>query len=216
MGLLRIIASALLLLCFLPATHATADELKEIIAEVQKAHSSLKDYSAHFTQTVESFGKTTEATGTVFVKMPSKMRWDYEKPSQKHLITDGSKLWMHLVAEKQVYIQPIGDSANAYLPLRMLTGKLDFSKDYEAVLLNSTENRHNLRFIPRKEGVGFQNVTIGIDRKSKRIVRFELLDLYGSRTVATLTDIKINVGLKDSLFTYGEQPGVEVIIAPGP
>jgi len=211
----RIITSVLLLICLAPA-HATADELKEIIAEVQKAHSSLKDYSAHFTQTVESFGKTTEAAGMVYIKMPGKMRWDYEKPTKKHLISDGSKLWMHLVAEKQVYIQPLGDSAGANLPLRMLTGKMDFSKDYHASLLNSTENLHNLRLIPIKKGVGFQNVTIAIDRKSKRIVRFELLDLYGSRTVATLTDTKINTGLKDSMFTYRKQPGVEIITAPGP
>ncbi len=215
MRVTKIIATVVLLLSIVWMTSAYANDAQKIIADVQTAHASLKDYRAHFSQNVKSFGKTQEASGTLFIKMPGKMRWDYDKPSQKHLITDGAKLWMHLVAEKQVYVQPLGGSANAYLPLQMLTGKMDFSKDYNATDLGDMDNRHNLRFIPKKQGVGFKSVTIGISKASKRIVRFELLDLYGSHTVVTLSDSKINTGLKDSMFRYQETPGVELIKAPG-
>ncbi len=196
------------------AAVASEADTTQIITEVQKAHASLVDYRAHFTQSVTSFGKKQDAAGTLYIKLPGKMRWDYDNPSKKYLITDGAKLWMHLVDEKQVYVQPLGGSANAYLPLQMLTGKMDFSADYEAADLGDTQDRHNLKFTPKQMKAGFKSVTVGIDKKTKRIVRFELVDLYGSQTVVHLSNAKINTGLADSMFSYHETPGVQVIEAP--
>ncbi|MCZ7582538.1 MAG: outer membrane lipoprotein carrier protein LolA [Deltaproteobacteria bacterium] len=94
----------------------------------RRSYASLKDYEAQFLQETHTARGTRGASGTLYVKVPAKMRWDYAEPEEKHLITDGATSWMVLPGEKQAYTSPLDRSANARVPLQMLTGKLDFKR----------------------------------------------------------------------------------------
>lgn len=208
------ITIALLFFLFGTVSTASADTLDEVIAKVQKTYSALKDYQAGFIQEVTGTVGARGGSGTLYVKTPAKMRWDYVEPTPKQLITDGKTSWMYLPDEKQVYVQPLDAQASAQIPLLMLTGKIDFKKDYDASLLEDQGEQYRIQLKPKKQGVGFDHALVYIDKATTRIARFELFDLYGSKTSIALKDPKINQGLKDSMFVYEKKPGVEELKAP--
>lgn len=212
-----IVVFALLLALGLGAnSFAESVSLDQVISGLRKTHSELRDFQASFTQELHSHGRTERASGTLFMKMPDKMRWDYVAPRAKALITDGVTLWMYLPDDKQVYVQPLERAMNAKIPLQMLTGKLDFAKDYRASLLEDEGGRYRLRFRPRKDGTGFRSVTLSVDKKSYQIVGFELVDLFGTRTVVRLDGIRVDTGLAGVRFRYEDKPGVQVVRIPMP
>jgi len=208
------LSAVFLLAFFVCLAFALEETVENIVSKVQAAYSAMNDYQADFTQEIKTGRGARSASGKLLIKMPGKMRWDYASPVKKHLITDGNTSWMLLPEENQVYVQPLARSASVKVPLQMLTGTLDFEKDYFASLLEEGDGVHRIRINPKKKNMGFDHAVIHIDKKTLRIVRFELLDLYGTRTTVTLKNAGMNRGMKDGLFAYKPKPGIEVIKVP--
>ncbi len=211
-----IVAIFLPFIAFLSTGNASAQSIDDVVKSVQGAHASLKDFKADFTQDIQAAGRNEKASGTLYVKMPGMLRWDYAAPQKKTLITDGKTLWMDLPAQKQVYEQPLEASASARVPLQMLTGRLNFKDDYDAALIEGDANLYGIRLSPKRQGLGFQNAVLWVDRKTFRVIRFEMLDLLNAKTVVSINNAKYNAGLADSLFAFKPAAGVQVIKVPTP
>lgn len=202
------------LVALLVASVAHAQSTDEIAEKIRKAHSSMKDYEATFTQEVTGAGRTQNASGTLYIRVPDQMRWDYLEPKVKSLITDGKTSWMVLPEEKQVYEQPMSEGDSTKTPLGMLTGKLDFRAEYDIERLPDADGRIALRLTPKSEGRGFKEARVEVDAKSFEIQRFRLEDLYGGVTDVRLSNARKNAGLKASLFDFKPEKGFEVVKTP--
>lgn len=204
----------LMVLVLFVAGIAHAQSTDEIVEKIRKAHSSMKDYEATFAQEVTGAGRTQQASGTLYIRIPDQMRWDYLEPKVKSLITDGKTSWMVLPEEKQVYEQPMSESDSARTPLAMLTGKLDFRAEYNVERLPDADGRIALRLTPKSPGRGFKEARVEVDAKSFEIQRFRLEDLYGGTTDVRLSNARKNAGLKPGLFDFKPEKGYEVVKAP--
>lgn len=211
---MRMLPRFLAILILLGASAVHAQSTDEIVEKIRKAHASMKDYEATFTQEVTGAGRTQSASGTLYIRIPDRMRWDYLEPKVKSLITDGKTSWMVLPEEKQVYEQPLSDGDSAKTPLAMLTGKLDFRAEYNIERLSDDEGRISVRLTPKAEGRGFREARVEVDAKSFEIQRFRLEDLYGGVTDVRLTNARKNAGLKASLFDFKPEKGFEVVKTP--
>ena len=65
-------------------------------------------FQGDFVQTYEGGVLRTKTTerGTVAIKRPGRMRFTYTKPEKKEFVSDGTRLYTHLVADKQVIVSP--------------------------------------------------------------------------------------------------------------
>ena len=79
--------SFLLLLCSVlssrrPDVHALA-------AKVDQRYDHMHTLEAQFTETYTGAGMTRTESGTLLLKKPGRMRWDYDQPRPKMFLTDG-------------------------------------------------------------------------------------------------------------------------------
>jgi outer membrane lipoprotein-sorting protein len=107
-----------LALLSLPALIAAAPATSPDLAKVQAHLAAMKSMTAAFTQTDRN-GKML--TGTLSLKRPGKIRFQYEKGVPILIVADGNSLWFVDYSVKQKQRWPIGGS-----PLGVL---LDPSKD---------------------------------------------------------------------------------------
>ena len=79
-----------------------------LAAKVQLRYNGLKDFQGDFVQTYEGGVLRTKTTerGTVAIKRPGRMRFIYTKPERKEFVSDGTRLYTYLVADKQVIVGP--------------------------------------------------------------------------------------------------------------
>src|SRR5438445_12200946 len=64
-------------------------------AKVQKAYIAVKDYQADVTQQTSLKSAVTPGqtmTGKVWIAKPGKMRWEFESPEKKTIVSDGSTM----------------------------------------------------------------------------------------------------------------------------
>src|SRR5262245_58442187 len=106
----------------LAATLAAAPqaEAPEALAKrLQARYDAIKDFTADFTQTYEGGvlrRKTTEA-GTLLIKKPGRMRWEYKTPEEKLFVADGRKMYAWVPADRQVTVSALPASDTPATPI---------------------------------------------------------------------------------------------------
>ncbi|MCK4467734.1 MAG: outer membrane lipoprotein carrier protein LolA, partial [Desulfobacterales bacterium] len=107
-----ILASCLAFILFNPqaakckdASHPLNLSLDEIMDRIENRYAA-KGFSANFSQesTIKAMDITDTASGNLFVMAPGMMRWEYEKPDQQLIITDGKRLWVYRQDDNQVMV----------------------------------------------------------------------------------------------------------------
>lgn len=72
-------------------------------------------------------------SGTLLLRKPGRMRWDYDSPQGKLFISDGKFLWLYTPSTKQVEKMKMKESDDMRAPLAFLLGKLHFDKEFRNV-----------------------------------------------------------------------------------
>jgi outer membrane lipoprotein carrier protein len=73
--------------------------------------------------------KRTES-GTLVLRKPGKMRWDYDQPKGKLFVSDGKYLWLYTPQDNRAEKMKLKASDDLRAPLAFLLGKLNFSKEF--------------------------------------------------------------------------------------
>src|SRR5437773_1250946 len=69
---------------------ATDDNINRIVEGLQTRYGNMKGLAADFTQIYhDRSGRELREQGSLLLKRPGKMRWEYHRPEEKYFITDG-------------------------------------------------------------------------------------------------------------------------------
>src|SRR6266542_2577204 len=88
------------------ASTAAAPEASALAEKVQAYYEKTKDFAASFVQTYtySAAGRSQTSRGTLRVKKPGKLRWDYLDPSKKTIVVNGPRLVQYEPEENQAYV----------------------------------------------------------------------------------------------------------------
>src|SRR6202011_4143087 len=68
--------------------------------------------------------------GTLMLRKPGRMRWDYSQPKGKLFVSDGKNLWLYTPADNRAERMKLQESEDMRAPLAFLLGKLNFEKEF--------------------------------------------------------------------------------------
>jgi len=168
------------------------------LAQVQAHLRGLTTMTAGFAQTDRN-GRTL--TGSLTLKQPGRIRFQYEKNVPLLIVGDGKALTMIDYQVSQVSRWPVGNS-----PLGLL---LDPSKDlsrYAHLVPGAPEGRIVIEGRDPKHPE-FGTITIGFIRMASgpaglALAGWSVLDAQGNRTVTILSDQKFGVAVRDQAFLW--------------
>lgn len=208
----------LMLIIMLFPVSLPAAELKDVVDNLQQRHEKIKDYQADFSQeAVLKLGQTTEkAVGKVYIKKPDMMRWDYDKPRRQQIIINKSEIIIYIPDEKQVMKDraPQGSVNMSSFITNVAKIREDFNIAFYQNKKEPNSGRYFLELTPKKEGMNIAKAVLDVSEKDFLIQKLSITDLQGNITNVSFSDIKIDAGIKDSLFAFKIPKGVEVIERP--
>ena len=177
--------------------------------EERSAHTS--DLVARFSQSYRSgmLGRQVTEHGTVEIKRPGLMRWEYSDPERKLFVCDGRSFYFYVPAEKQVIVSQQDEQRS--LAARLLSGRGGLAGEF-TVSLDSPQEEGVVRLalVPKHEDADLQRAWVDL-LPSGRIRAILLDDLQGNRTSFRFEGVRENTGLKDERFRFQVPKGVEVI-----
>ncbi len=189
-------------------------------AKIQQRYNGIKDIQGDFVQTYEGgvLRTKTSERGTVAIKRPGRMRFVYTKPEKKEFVSDGNRLYAHLVADKQVIVSPAPGPDQGDIPAMFLAGQSDLTRDYSAsfvALPGAAAGLVTLMLIPKKPSAEYESIGIGVDPTTLQIQFLTAVDTQGGRSSFSFTNLKENRGLTDKDFEFRIPRGVEVVTNGG-
>lgn len=203
------------------AATPVAPELKQGIAlatRVQKFYAKTKDFSASFTQSYDylALNRTDERAGTVQVKRPGLVRWEYTKPEAKLLVLDGKDFWQFIAEDNMVMVKRGLQGNEASAAFSFLWGKGDLLAEFDprattlpAGLPASLAAYEALALTPKKPGGSVQRVVFVVGKKGE-VQASVLTDVQGNTNRLVFSDTKVDQQLPAARFTFKPPAGATV------
>ena len=172
----------------------------------------LKGLNGQFSQQVfDPKGKLKEtSSGKVALSAPRLFRWEYQKPYPQLIVADGKTVWIYDPDLQQVTKRPQGvEEQHSPLSALIDPGKLDTQfvvKDDGAA-----QGLNWLVLAPKgnTEDASFRTARLGFG--SAGLVKMQVVDALGQRTVIDFSGWKRNPAFGKDVFRYSPPKGVDVI-----
>lgn len=200
---------------FLPAQLPAQTDVHAIAEKVDQRYNHMQTLQARFSETYSGAGMKRTESGTLELKKPGRMRWDYSEPRPKMFLTDGSTAWFYVPGERQARRAPVKQIEDLRSPLRYLLGKSKLEKEFIGLTVVSDAKPLNagdivLRGVPKgmQERVSQTLLEVTPDGLIARIV---VEEMDGSVTEFRFLQQKENVQVSDQRFKFTPPPGVEVV-----
>jgi len=192
-----------------------AQDVHAIADKVDQRYDHIHTLEARFSETYSGAGMTRTESGTLLLKKPGRMRWDYDRPRPKLFITDGKIAWFYVPGERQARRTPVKQLDDLRSPLRYLLGKTKLKKELDGLSLAPDQKPVSagdvvLRGVPKgmHDRVAQTLLEVSPDGLINRIV---VEELDGSLTEFSFLQQKENVQIPDLRFSFTPPPGVEVV-----
>jgi len=209
------IALYIALLLVVSTAYAAAPDLQTVAKAVDEHYNRLRSLQAEFTEIYRGAGIDRTESGTLWLKKPGKMRWEYRSPRDKLFLSDGKDAWFYLPGDKQARKTPVRKLEDLRSPLGFLLGKTRLEKELQGLgfapdLAPLTPGNMVLRGVPQNMAERVIQVLLEIT-PDNRISRIVIDEVDGSTTEYRFREQKENVGIADERFRFTPPPGVEAI-----
>ena len=197
------------------AIPAQAEDIHRLARAVDDHYNHLRSLQSDFTEIYRGDGPERVESGTLWLKKPRKMRWEYRSPKEKLFISDGEAVWFYLPGERQLRRTEFRKLDDLRSPLAFLLGKTKLenelrglSKAVDQVPMGAGNTL--LRGVPQGMGGQVSEVQLEIT-PSDQIVRIVLMEADGGTTEFRFSGWKENLELSDDRFRFIPPPGVETV-----
>jgi outer membrane lipoprotein carrier protein len=206
---------SVIILLFFPGLLSAQTDVHAIADKVDQRYNHLQTLEAQFSETYSGAGMTRKESGTLSLKKPGRMRWDYDQPRPKMFLTDGTTAWFYVPGERQVRRAPVKQLDDLRSPLRYLLGKTKLEKEFVSLSVATDAKPVNpgdivLRGIPKGMQERVAQTLVEVTPEGL-ITRIEVEELDGSVTEFRFLQQRENVQLADQHFRFTPPPGVEVV-----
>ncbi len=203
---------AALLLSAAPAAPEADPQAAALAQKVQGLYEKTRDLQAAFTQTYvyAGLGRRQISTGTLKVKKPGMMRWDYATPSVKTIAVTGKRLVQYEPEDRQAYVDESFDATAMSAAVTFLLGQGDLAKEFRLTLGEGG----TLVLIPKVEDPRVQRIALTVGPEGE-VLATSVLDGAGNENRLAFSAMKRNAGLSDADFRIDLPRDVRRLAPPG-
>jgi outer membrane lipoprotein carrier protein len=205
-----------ILVALLPAFAANPSlDVHAIAQAVDNRYNRLQTLQAEFTETYRGAGIERTESGSLWLKKPGKMRWEYRSPKEKLFLSDGKDAWFYLPGDHQVRRSSAKRLDDLRSPLGFLLGKTRLEKELDGLsaapdLAPLTPGNIVLRGVPKAMANRVNEVVLEIT-PDYHIARIQFEEADESVTEYRFSGERENVAIADQLFRFSPPQGVEIV-----
>lgn len=189
------------------AAHADAlAQFKRFVSETRSAR-------GEFTQRMvkgegDKLRVSGQSNGTFAFSRPGKFIWNYKKPYEQILQSDGTNMYIHDQDLNQVTVRALGNAIGSS-PAAILFGSNDLDKNFTLSDAGNKDGIDWLQAIPKTKDTQFERIGIGL--RDGLPVGMELRDSFGQVSVINFTRFEKNPALPANQFKFVMPKGADLL-----
>ncbi len=193
------ISAILFLLSFLLAPVLSVHAEEDQVAKIQKAYEGIKDIKGNFVQKsfIKDLKRTDTYNGRFFIKQP-KLKWEFTGERTQVIYVNGNEIIIYQKKENQVIKSKFDRATYGQAPISLLVGFANIREEFDVI--SNTPTRVVLK--PKTPMGNVERIEITPSGTAFPIKSLAIIDNLSNRVEITLKDVKINTGLKTSVFNF--------------
>ncbi len=190
----------------------TTQELPKLLEEVETLYKKSATLSAEFSQNNDDIllAQKKKSSGKIFVKRPSKVRWETQKPDVSLFMSDGQHSWFYTPpfdeGERGQLIERKASEVQSRLTTSLLSGSFSMARDMK--IQQKSPSQFVLIPKPGSAGTVIQAI-LEVDPNQKWIHKITLDHRGGNHTEIQLSHIQLGVPLEDAFFRFHTPPNTD-------
>ncbi len=202
---LRVVVVLLALLIMSGTVRGAA--LDDRIGRLQKAYEGVTDIRGSFIQksTIKDLKRTDTYRGEFFIRPPLKMKWQYRGNAAQDIIVNNDAIQIHKKGENQAYRARFDKETYGQTPVALLGGLGKITEEFTI-----TAAGEDLLLKPKKTMGTITSIRMVLSGEGFPIRSFSIYDSRSNVIEIELRDIRVNTGLKESLFDMTLPKGVSI------
>jgi outer membrane lipoprotein carrier protein len=194
---------------------APAADVRAIARATDEHYNHIKTLRTQFSQTYQGPGVSRAESGTLWLKKPGRMRWEYSQPRRKLFLSDSQTAYFYVPGERQARKASVKQLDDIRSPLRYLLGKTKLEKELDGLSLApdvqpTAPGNMVLRGIPKGMKDRISEILLEVS-PVYRITRMLIRETDGTTTDFRFSGQEEDVPMEDKLFRFVPPPGVEII-----
>ena len=193
-------------------TLAAADvRLDPLLHGVENRYNHAQSLKLDFSETYSVARRPTQVErGTLFLRKPGKMRWDYAAPAGKVFLSDGKNVLLYTPGNNRLEKSRLKETEDLRAPLAFLLGKLNFWKDFRSFSARGEGDSTRVSALPNSDQLAYTQVDFLI-APDARILRVRITGQDHSILEFTFNNEQVNAPVTPSMFAFTPPPGTEII-----
>ena len=192
-----------------------AVDVKSLAAAVDAHYNHLRSLEAEFTEVYRGSGMERTETGTLWLKKPGKMRWEYRSPREKLFVSNGKDAWFYVPGDKQARKTAAKKLEDVRSPLAFLLGKTKLEKELQGLSLAPDleplrAGNVVLRGVPQALADRVSEILLEVT-PDRQIARIVIQEVDGAATEYRFGEMKEDVAIGDGRFEFKPPAGTETV-----
>jgi outer membrane lipoprotein carrier protein len=197
------------------AAGSLAVDVRSVAAAVDAHYNHLRTLEAQFTEVYRGAGMDRTESGTLWLKKPGKMRWEYRSPREKLFVSDGRDAWFYVPDDRQARKTAAKKLEDVRSPLAFLLGKTKLEKELRGLSLAPdvtplAAGDVVLRGVPQGLADRINEIVLEVT-PDHQIARIFIQDVDGAATEYRFTEQKEDVAVSDARFEFKPPAGTETV-----
>lgn len=201
---------ALILALAVPAL-AADPATQHLLKQVEGRYNRARTLEVRFAETYSGLGRGPRTEmGTLYLRKPGRMRWQYTSPAGKLFISDSKDVYLYLAAENRVEKMKLRNTEDARAPLAFLLGKLNFQKEFQNIQTRTEDGGTLVAAEPKSVNLPYSKVEFLVS-PTFEIRKLHIVGQDQSVLDFAFDEEKLNPPLDNALFEFRPPAGAEVV-----
>jgi outer membrane lipoprotein carrier protein len=189
---------------------------------VDAHYNHLQSLKTAFSEQYDGLGMHREESGTLLLRKPGRMKWDYASTPGKVFVLDGKYAWFYAPGDAQIQRIPASQLDDLRSPLRFLLGHTKIEAELSNLKLTAMSfsgaggpDSYTLTGIPKGQPGRIAKLSLSVTADGAITgILMEAID--GAQTRFSFTHEEPNAVLPESTFHFTPPHGIPVVDALPP
>ncbi len=199
-----------------PAPPVHEPTVRDLAERVDHHYNALRSLKAEFSESYQGLGMNRSESGTLLLRKPGRMKWEYTSPSGKVFVLDGKYAWFYSPGDPQVQRTPAKELDDLRSPLRFLLGHTELEKELNNLALAPAANgTFTLSGQPKGQENRVRRLSLNVTADGA-ITGIEIDETDGAITRFSFAAQQPNAAIPPDSFQFTPPKGVPVVEATPP
>ena len=183
----------------------------DLARRVDDHYNHLQSLKAEFSEDYDGLGMHRSESGTMLLRKPGRMRWEYHSTAGKVFVLDGKYAWFYAPGDTQVQRLAATQLDDLRSPLRFLLGHTRIESELQALTLAvGPAGSYTLSGQPKGQQKRIARLSLTVTT-SGVITAISIEEADGATTRFKFSDETPNAAIPESAFHFVAPAGIPVV-----